>query len=165
MFVGWNLDGMWIDCFTSACSALFLLFITFIALLWALFIHFLPFCLTVNPLPAPMVPHPPPSTFPFYLLLSTLLFLVNFIPPSLIISTVQCLCLTPAPPSCFLFSPSVFCVSRTLMVTQIFWLLAVPWGWDAVSALHLEVLYIFLSVSILKPLCFFFAVMRIDLLT
>lgn len=41
----------------------------------------------------------------------------------------------------FFSSPSVFCVSRTLMVTQIFWLLAVPWGWDAVSALHLEVLY------------------------
>lgn len=44
-------------------------------------------------------------------------------------------------PSCYFLSPSVFCVSRTLTVTQIFWLLAVPWGWDAVSALHLEVLY------------------------
>lgn len=44
--------------------------------------------------------------------------------------------LIPLFPSCFFLFLSVFCVSRTLMVTQIFWLLAVPWGWDAASALH-----------------------------
>lgn len=33
-------------------------------------------------------------------------------------------------------SPSVVCVSRTLTVTQIFWLLAAPLEWDVVSARH-----------------------------
>lgn len=82
-----------------------------------------------------LVPHhphfPPSSSFTFH--------------PSLSLSPLHT-------PPVFPF-PSVFCVSRTLMVTQIFWLLAVPWGWDAVSALHLEVLYNLHPVSSSQMYC------------
>lgn len=47
----------------------------------------------------------------------------------------------PTPTPCSILPLSVFCVSRILTVTQIFWPWAVPWGWAAVLAHRSEVLY------------------------
>jgi len=114
-------------------------FISEITLEWAIFIHFIPFCFPSPPL---VVPSPVLSTLIFHSLYLQLTPL-SFCPRSRSLHH-----LTPFIAHCLsqlfislLLSLSVFCVSRTLMVTQIFWLLAVPWGWDAASALHLEVRY------------------------
>ena len=146
---------MCILCFISSCIDVFLSL--FIPLQWALFIHFNPFCvLTVNSSPCPLHPLSPTHShglvpchlYPTPPLPTTTITLILTFFSSLIP------CLTPSPAPCFFLFLSVFCVSRTLMVTQTYWLLAVPWGWDAVSALHLEVLYNLHAASLLNILLY-----------
>lgn len=152
---------MCIPCFTFSWCDFFSLFskifIFLTNLQWALFIHFIPFYFSSVNSP-PVIPHldllfslsPPYSP----LFLSMLSFLITLISPlhHLILFIPHSL-FHPFPSPLFFFSLSVFCVSRTLMVTQIFWLLAVLWGWDAVSALHLEVLYNLHSASYSQNCC------------
>lgn len=120
-------------CCFSLYSSLF-----FYSLIYSLYSILLSFC--------PFSPRPPsappwsfipsisisPSRLSAYALvpLHHLALFIAHCPSELFISLLFCA-----------LSLSVLCVSRTLMVTQTFWLLAVPWGWDAVSALRLEVLY------------------------
>lgn len=127
---------LWLICAFSALynmDVIFLLLCDQIKLQWAILIHCIPFYfLSVHPRPA--APRCVLATF-------SCLFL-QLIPVSTL-GPHHLHHLTPFIPHCPPHFPSrsslpssVFCVSRTLMVTQIFWLSAVPWGWDAVSALH-----------------------------
>lgn len=131
----------------------------FTTLQWALFIHFIPVLLPLcqfSPCGSPSCPLHLDLLFSLSLTHSPV-FLSALLSPSFSPSPSShafhaSFSLTLSFPPLFLpFLLCVSCVSRTLMVTQIFWLLAVPLGWDAVSALLLEVLYILHSASYKVP--------------
>lgn len=100
-------------------------------------------------------PIPPPWSFIPFLRL-TLLPLSSSTPssplhPLITLLTIHLIVL-PLAPSPTLPSPlPVFCVSRILTVTQIFWPWAVPWGWAAVLAHRSEVLYNVHAAPSLSP--------------